>query len=315
METSKNKVVVGGRGGRIKLSVCVVTYNQEKYIGQCLQSIVNQVVDFAFEVIVGDDCSTDGTRKIIEEFQEKYPELIFPIFRERNIGAVENFSQVHNAASGMYVAHIDGDDYALPGKLQAQVDFLDHNHDCNIVWHRMIVRNESAQIEAEDCLNLSIVPREGFSRGDLLRFITIGMNSSKMYRASASWDQSPGFPVLDFFANVEQVGGGRACILDAPPLGVYRAGAGIASSGSYTKVIIAQSFKYFYMKYPEHKKDITFACLVLLLAAFKNGRWKEVKLFLGVLKLSAIPGAIVLLYKLRGVIKMFKLPNSIRLGG
>ena len=54
-----------------KVSVCVVTYNQEKYVAQGLQSIVDQETDFDFEIIVGDDCSTDGTREILENFKEK----------------------------------------------------------------------------------------------------------------------------------------------------------------------------------------------------------------------------------------------------
>lgn len=55
----------------IKVSVCVMTYNQEKYIGQCLESLVTQETDFDFEIIVGDDFSTDGTRDVIQEYQKK----------------------------------------------------------------------------------------------------------------------------------------------------------------------------------------------------------------------------------------------------
>ena len=97
-----------------KVSVCMVTYNQEKYIRQCLQSIIDQKTNFDFEVLVSDDCSTDSTRKIILEFASNYPKIVKPRFRERNVGALENFVLIHNAARSEYVAHCDGDDLFLP---------------------------------------------------------------------------------------------------------------------------------------------------------------------------------------------------------
>src|SRR6185369_17391361 len=120
---------------RLKLSVCVVTYNQENYIRQCLQSIIDQVTDFSFEIIVGDDCSTDNTRSIVKEYCDKYPEIIKPLFHQVNIGATRNYFAVHSKAGGEYIAHCDGDDYKIPGKLQKQVAFLDQHRDCAIVGH------------------------------------------------------------------------------------------------------------------------------------------------------------------------------------
>ncbi|MDE4942717.1 glycosyltransferase family 2 protein, partial [Francisella tularensis] len=63
-----------------KVSVCVMTYNQEKYIGPCLESLVTQETDFDFEIIVGDDFYTDGTRDVIQEYQKKFPDIIKPVF-------------------------------------------------------------------------------------------------------------------------------------------------------------------------------------------------------------------------------------------
>ena len=123
----------------IKVSVCVVTYNQERYIAECLQSLVDQETNFNFEVIVSDDCSTDRTPEIIKDFQRRYPNIIKPILHKKNMGAYKNFIFVHKQAKGKYVAHMDGDDYALPGKLQIQADYLDHNAECNIVWTHILV--------------------------------------------------------------------------------------------------------------------------------------------------------------------------------
>ena len=111
--------------GRPKMSVCVITYNQERYIGQCLQSLVEQKTDFDFEVIVGDDCSTDGTLAVVQEFVNRYPDIVRTILQPTNTGGSKNYLQVHAAAIGTYVAHVDGDDYALPGKLQAQAEVLE----------------------------------------------------------------------------------------------------------------------------------------------------------------------------------------------
>ena len=79
----------------IQVSVCVVTYNQENYIAECLESLVNQVTNFRYEIIVGEDYSTDGTRAIVQRYVEKYPNLIVPLFYKNNIGAVENIKKGH----------------------------------------------------------------------------------------------------------------------------------------------------------------------------------------------------------------------------
>ena len=70
--------------GPLKVSVCIVTYNQERYIAQCLQSIVDQVVGFDFEVLVSDDASSDRTPEIISEFARRYPNLIKPFLKQKS---------------------------------------------------------------------------------------------------------------------------------------------------------------------------------------------------------------------------------------
>ena len=104
------------------LSVCIVTYNQEDYIFKTIESMLNQKVNFDYEIIVGDDCSTDNTRKIVQSFVGKYPFIIKPIFHEKNVGPIENIKSVYKKARGKYICHLDGDDYALPNKLQKQFD-------------------------------------------------------------------------------------------------------------------------------------------------------------------------------------------------
>ena len=176
-----------------KVTVCVVTYNQEKYIRQCLQSIVDQQTDFGFEVIVADDCSTDGTRAILNEFLARYPKMIKIHLHPNNIGPYKNFVFVHRQAKAEYIAHIDGDDYCLPGKLQMQSDVLDRESKCNIVWHKMTIENPSGELS--ECTG-SGISKMKFYRKDIIKYISIGANSSKMYRKSVRDFIEPDFDVV-----------------------------------------------------------------------------------------------------------------------
>ena len=122
----------------MKLSVAMITYNQEGYIAQALESVLAQKVDFQYEIVIGEDCSTDGTRDIVRDFQRRYPERITPLMRPGNLGAMRNFAETLAACRGQYVAFLEGDDYWTRGdKLQRQLDFLDANPDCALCCHRV----------------------------------------------------------------------------------------------------------------------------------------------------------------------------------
>jgi len=274
----------------VKVSVCVVTYNQESYIRQCLQSIVDQVAVFKFDVIVSDDCSTDGTRAIVQEFAVKYPDIVKPIFHEKNIGAYENFWFVHQQATGEYIAHVDGDDYCLPGKLQVQADFLDETVECNIVWTPVIVEMPNGSVKDTSKAVVANIYKMHFYRGGLIKFGAVGANSSKMYRKAVRDFEVPDFEVMDYFVNVEQVGDGFACFTGNVPYGVYRLGIGIASSGSKTRQIMGKSLMYFFKKYPQHRLEINTFALLNFLLDLKNSRkttWMFFKLWMNTFQLRS----------------------------
>lgn len=127
-----------------KLTIISVTYNHENFIREALDGFVMQKTNFLFEVIVADDASVDKTPEIIREYVEKYPEIIKPIFREKNIGPGENFIDALMRIETPYVAECEGDDYWTdPLKLQKQVDFLDANPDCSICFHPVEVKFET----------------------------------------------------------------------------------------------------------------------------------------------------------------------------
>ncbi|MBQ2870514.1 glycosyltransferase [bacterium] len=127
-----------------KVNIICPTYNQENYIKYALDGFLMQKTNFKFKVFVCDDFSTDKTREIISEYVKSYPEIIVPVFREKNIGAMENFLQALELPDSEYVAFCDGDDYWTDeNKLQKQVDFLDANQDYSICFHpvRLVYEN------------------------------------------------------------------------------------------------------------------------------------------------------------------------------
>ncbi|MBA4107475.1 MAG: glycosyl transferase family 2 [Pirellula sp.] len=119
-----------------KVSVCMVTYNQERYIAQAIESVLAQETNFRFEIVIGEDCSTDSTRSIVRELAERHPDRIRPLFHERNLGGKQNFMRTYDACRGEYMAILEGDDYWIcPHKLQRQVDALDARPDWAICFH------------------------------------------------------------------------------------------------------------------------------------------------------------------------------------
>lgn len=112
------------------VSVLVRTYNQERFLASCLQSILDQVVSFPVEIIVHDDASTDGTAAIVREYAGQYPNVIRPVLQTENQYSLQKkcLPVLHGLAKGAFIAMCDGDDAWLDqDKLRKQVDFLKAN--------------------------------------------------------------------------------------------------------------------------------------------------------------------------------------------
>ena len=100
----------------------------ERYLRTLLESILKQKVSFHYEIVIDDDCSPDNSRKIIREYAEHYPDIIRPIYRNKNVGGSKNMYGVLRRCRGKYIAILEGDDYwEDEDKLQYQIDFLE-NH-------------------------------------------------------------------------------------------------------------------------------------------------------------------------------------------
>ena len=132
------------------LSVCCITYNHEDYISETLEGFLMQKTNFDFEILIGEDCSTDNTRKIIQSYCEKYPNKVKLITSENNVGAINNQVRVLSQAKGKYIAMCDGDDFWIdPLKLQKQVDILDKDEEVVICCNYTRVVDSDGKIVYE----------------------------------------------------------------------------------------------------------------------------------------------------------------------
>jgi len=106
-----------------------------------------QKTTFPFEVVVGEDCSTDHTRKIVEEFEARYPGIIKPVYHATNVGGARNgYEFCYPLLKGKYIAICEGDDYWTDSdKLQKQVDFLEANPEYILSFHRVGSVDENDQ--------------------------------------------------------------------------------------------------------------------------------------------------------------------------
>ena len=127
----------------MKLSVIICTYNREKELKRALECVFGQQVNFSYEVIVGNDCSTDGTPALLASFKEKHPESLVVNTLERNSGVGTNWAKAVMLARGEYIAFLDDDDYWTdPKRMQTMVDYLETHQDVNLLFTNGYSENE-----------------------------------------------------------------------------------------------------------------------------------------------------------------------------
>jgi glycosyltransferase involved in cell wall biosynthesis len=155
-------------GYSIKVSICMVAYNHERFIAQAIESVMMQIADFDYELVIGEDKSTDTTREICLAYQAQYPDKIRVLTPEVNLGMMRNFAQTYAACTGEYVALLDGDDYwTSPTKLQTQVTALDANSDYTMCFTRAACFNNETN---EVLYYLPLKPREDVTIYDFLQY-------------------------------------------------------------------------------------------------------------------------------------------------
>ena len=163
------------------VSVLMVTYNHQEYVQKAIQSVLAQDTDFPFELLVGDDGSTDRTPERILEAAED-PRVV-PVLRKKNIGAANNLLDLQKHAKGEYIAYLDGDDYWCdPRKLQTQVDFLRSRPEYAACTHACLLVDAEGKACARQHLTW-ISEKEIFTIQDFRGLILPGHLSTLMHRS------------------------------------------------------------------------------------------------------------------------------------
>lgn len=166
----------------MKLSVGLVTYNQENYVEKTIRSILSQKTTFPFDIVVADDFSNDKTLKIINNYEKTTNIPFIYLKSSKNLGITRNYQRLFNICTSTYLAPIEGDDiWSDPYRLQKHVDFLDNHAECSMSFNRLIVVNYE---KAEFSFNPSWCNNafQYITSRDLARENLIGNFSACIYR-------------------------------------------------------------------------------------------------------------------------------------
>jgi len=180
----------------IFLSIAMITYHQENYIRQALDSILMQNVNFKYEIIIGEDCSLDNTRKILLEYHEKYPNKFQLILRDKNVGATRNLYDVLMNCHGKYIALLDGDDFWTDSnKLQLQVDFLEKHDEYTGVSHDFEYVNKKGEHTSMSNEKGSDVAQE-FTMNDFIKWEWPIQTATLVFRNFFSNNKDEDFSII-----------------------------------------------------------------------------------------------------------------------
>jgi glycosyltransferase involved in cell wall biosynthesis len=154
----------------------MITYNHEQYIRQSIEAVLSQVTNFDFQLVIGEDNSTDSTKEICLVFAERYPDKIKLITASANVGMSKNFLRTYKACKGKYIAFCEGDDYWTDtNKLQKQVDFLEANSDYCACFHNVQMKEERTGAlkaertsESDNWVLHKSLSKDSFDTNDLL---------------------------------------------------------------------------------------------------------------------------------------------------
>lgn len=139
---------------QIAVSVILMNYNQEKYLRSALDSILMQKVDFDYEIVIGDDCSSDGSSELLKKYYRKYPDRIRLILRKNNYGPCKNLYDLLYRTRGNYIAYLEADDYWTDeNKLQKQYDFLESHREYIGCSHSFKKIDFYGNVESESFIN------------------------------------------------------------------------------------------------------------------------------------------------------------------
>lgn len=208
----------------ICVSIFMLTYNQEKFIAQAIEGILMQETNFRYQLVIGEDCSTDRTRTICTTYAQKYPEKIKLLLSEKNLGIGANYVRTYRECIGKYVAICDGDDYWIDRrKLQKQVEILEKHPEYKIVYtnnyslfpsgERMGPKNDGRPVTTS---------LEDLVLGNYIPSVTVLFKNKALTREMEKW--IPEFPFGDWPTYLLILSDGGKIFYINEPTAVYRKG-------------------------------------------------------------------------------------------
>ncbi len=258
-----------------KVSILVQTYNHHLTIAQCLEGILSQKTDFAYEILLGEDDSRDGTREVCLAYAKKYPERIRLFLHQRSNNIAINgkptgkFNVLYNfkEVRGEYFAICEGDDFWIDDcKLQKQVDALEANPGASLCYTRvnLMDRNGNMQSDDESITESRFRQIRDSSELNIIHLLTVGnfIHTCSILAKTEGLSIPPEFeksPVGDYLLYILLTQENQRIIkLEGEATAVYRNETGTWSSSSYRAMLINmalyQSCILSLLKNPEHRQ-------------------------------------------------------------
>jgi glycosyltransferase involved in cell wall biosynthesis len=194
------------------VTVTILACNHAPYIGQCLESALTQAADVSLHILVGDDCSDDGTSEIVAALAAAHPTFITHIRHSPRMGGSDNYKYVRSHADGRYIAQLDGDDYWLPGKLKLQVDYMEAHPEVAAVYtNAYTVREDGSPLGIFNDVDEGL-----FDLGEMLRRGNFLNSSSMLFRAGLLQGAADiTGPLLDYMVHLRHARSGLLAQLPA----------------------------------------------------------------------------------------------------
>ncbi len=169
---------------QIMVSVIMPVYNHEDYLAEAIESVLQQKTTFKYELIIGEDCSTDKSREIVKEYYRRYPDIIRPILWKKNVGNIRNGNVLRELTRGKYIAPCEGDDYWCDkDKLQKQVDFLETNSKYSAVYHNVICVDEKGRKCKRKSINKYLFKKKATYNFETIKGMRlVGQSASCVYK-------------------------------------------------------------------------------------------------------------------------------------
>jgi glycosyltransferase involved in cell wall biosynthesis len=236
----------------------MITYNHEPFIAKAIEGVLMQKTRFDIELIIGEDCSTDNTRKICIDYKERYPDLIRLQLPDKNKGMMQNFKDVLEAATGKYIALCEGDDYWTdPYKLQKQVTILESDESIKITFHSKYLLHPDNSIHI---MNQFPIVKTVTYRADLFQMNYIP-TLSVVYRNTKNiidFSLAEGFWFGDYFLYLSLLKTSRDKIYYInEAMGVYRCGRKESASNSAPKIKKYEDFIKLYKYFLANEKGLS----------------------------------------------------------